>query len=276
MIRLWPGTAPGTEGWSGPEVALDAQLPGSGKVHIVTNVTVPTLTVVRPRAGRASGTAILVVPGGAFRALAWDLEGSEVANWLARQGITAFVLKYRVRPPSDQAPVGAEAFDDWLQRTKAARDLAVADAERALRVIRANASKYHLAPNRIGMIGFSAGAITTMSAAVAPDAAARPDFAASIYGAMATSQVAPPDAPPVFIAAAQDDPQVPPEKSIEIFQRWSRAQRPAELHLYEKGGHGFGLRRHAIPADHWPAAFVAWLESRALAPAPPVNRRARH
>lgn len=265
VIRVWPLHAPGTESWSGPEVELHAQLP-AGRVHIITNVTVPTITVVRPQAGSANGTAVLVLPGGAFRALAWDLEGMEAAQWLARRGITAFVLRYRVRPPTD-APPGPEAFDAWLQRTQPARSVAVADARRALRLIRTRAADYRLSSGRVGMLGFSAGAITMMELALASDAADRPDFVASIYGAAPVEGEPAADAPPLFIVAAQDDPQVPPTRSVEMHRRWVRAGVPVELHLYERGGHGFGLRARNLPADDWPEALEAWLLSRGLATA---------
>jgi acetyl esterase/lipase len=264
-FRLWPAAAPGTESWTGKEVELDADLPGAGRVHIVTNVTVPTLTLFRPDPRKATGTAMLVVPGGAFRALAWDLEGTEVASWLARRGITAFVLKYRVRPPGDSAPARAESFDDFLSRTGPARQLALADVRQALRHIRAHASRLGVDADRVGMIGFSAGAMTVMAAATAPEAAGRPDFAAIVYGAMPADQVPPAGAPPLFVVAAQDDPQVPPKRSVEIFESWSRAHLPAELHLYAQGGHGFGMRKRKLPVDAWPSALEAWLQSRGLA-----------
>ena len=265
VVRIWPAPPPGTESWTGAEVEVDAELPGGGKVHIVTNVTVPTLTVYRPKPGRGNGTALLVAPGGAFRALAWDLEGPEVARWLSSRGFTAFVLKYRVRPPADQAPGQPESFDAWAARTKGARDIAVADAGQALRWIRANGKKYGLMPNRVGMIGFSAGAIATMGAALAEDPAERPDFAVPVYGAMVSAEDPKAGAPPLFIVATQDDPQVPPAKSLEMYERWTRAKLPAELHLYEKGGHGFGMRARSLPAGNWPDALEAWLVSRGLA-----------
>lgn len=262
-VRLWPGAAPGTESWTGPEAEVDAELPTAGKVHIITNVTAPTLTLVRPRPGTANGTAMLVVPGGAFRALAWDLEGIEIANWLAVRGITAFVLKYRVRPPTD-APAGAERFEDWARRTRRAREIADADARQAMRFVRGNAARYGIAPNRIGMIGSSAGAMTVMDVASSTDAASRPDFAVPVYGAVLSDELPPADAPPLFIVAAQDDPKTPVGKSVEIFERWTQAGRPAELHLYERGGHAFGLRAHRLPADHWGMGLEAWLLSHGL------------
>jgi len=264
VVRLWPGNPPGTESWTGAEEAVDAELPVAGKVHIVTNVTTPTLTVVRPSQGRANGTAVVLLPGGSFRALAWDLDGTEVARWLAERGITAFILKYRVRPPTDQAQGGPESFDDFVRRTEPARQIATADARQALRLIRGNAGKYGIDAGRVGMIGFSAGAITVMGVALAPEAEARPDFAASLYGAMPTEQVPAAGAPPLFVAAAQDDPQVPWRKSVEIYERWSKAGLAAEIHLFEKGGHGFGMRAHDLPADKWPLALEAWLSSRGL------------
>jgi acetyl esterase/lipase len=259
VVRLWPGQAPGTETWTGPEQAADAELPNLGMTHVITNVTVPTVTVVRP-AHRANGTAVVVVPGGAFRALPWDLDGTETARWLTDRGITAFVLKYRVRPPTD-APT-AESFDAFARRTQPARETAVADAEQAVRLIRSHAKQYRVSPSRIGMIGFSAGAMTLMELATSRDPSVRPDFAISLYGALPTDRLPAAGAPPLFIVAAQDDPQAPVRKSVEMFDVWTSAHLPAELHLYEKGGHGFGFRPHHRPADRWPEALQAWLSSR--------------
>jgi acetyl esterase/lipase len=259
VIRLWPGQAPGTEDWKGHEQAVDAKLPNVGKVHIITNVTVPTLTVYRP-VGKGNGTAMIVVPGGAFRALPWDLDGTETAQWLTSHGITAFVLKYRVRPPTSRP--GPESFDAFARRTQPARAIAVADAEQAVRLIRSHARDYAVSPDRIGMIGFSAGAMITLDVAVAADPSVRPDFAISLYGALLTSKTPPAGAPPLFIAAAQDDPEAPVQNSVDIFEAWTRARLPAELHVYEKGGHGFGFRAHHLPVDRWPDALQAWLSSR--------------
>jgi predicted esterase len=140
----------------------------------------------------------------------------------------------------------------------------MADAVQALRLIRGNADKYGVAADRVGMIGFSAGAITVLGVSLAPGAAAKPDFAISLYGALPTEETPGPGAPPVFVAAAQDDPQVPWQKSLAIYERWSRAGLPAEIHLYQKGGHGFGMRPHDLPADKWPLALEAWLSSHGL------------
>lgn len=265
VIRVWPGPAPGSEAWTGPEVSSDGKVP-AGKIQIKTNVSVPTLTVVRPAPDKANGTAMLVLPGGAFMALAWDLEGTEVARWLAERGITAFILKYRVRsiaPPPGQKPPTEVA--ELVKLLEPNRKFAVADATQAMRVVRQNAAQYGVRPDRIGMIGFSAGAITTMGVLLEGDPRARPDFAAPIYGmTMIASPAVPADAPPLFIVTAQDDSTLAPAGSIEIFKLWTEAKRPAELHIYEKGGHGFGMRPSNLPVSNWPSAFEAWLTSHGL------------
>lgn len=258
VMTIWEGQPPGTEDWKAPEEAADVTLPNVGKIHVITNVTVPTLTVFRP--SKATGTAMVVVPGGSFRALAWDVDGLETGRWLASHGITAFVLKYRVRPPLPGESFG-ESLEDFGKATKGRRAIAVADAEQAIRFVRSHARQYAIAANRVGIIGFSAGAMATIDVALTQDATARPDFAVSMYGAALTPDLPARDAPPLFIAAAQDDPQLPATSSTELFDRWTKAGHPAELHIYEKGGHGFGFRRHNVSADEWPSAFARWLSA---------------
>lgn len=264
VIRVWPGNAPGSEQFSGTETTSERPH-FSGKIQIIQNVSVPTLTVFRPAQGKANGTAMLVLPGGAFGALAWDLEGTEVAHWLVERGITAFLLKYRVRswplPPNFKPKSPA----DYLPILEPGRKIAVLDATEAVRLVRNRAADHGIKSDRIGMIGFSAGAATTMGVVLGTDALARPDFAAPIYGmTMIEAPVVPANAPPLFLVAAQDDKTVPGERSTQIFELWNEAKRPAELHLYAKGGHGFGMRPQNLPVDAWPAAFEAWLRSQGL------------
>ena len=251
VIRLWPGAAPGTEDWAGKEF--------TGK-RSVTNVTVPTLTAFYPESGHANGRAAIVCPGGGFTGLAIIEEGTMVAEWLAERGITAFVLKYRVRH-SAFAPASAATGDDFDQRAKAlesGRKIAAADAMQAIRVLRSSASKYKIDPSHIGMMGFSAGAMTTMSVVMEGKTEDLPDFAASVYGAM-PGKNPPANAPPLFIVHAEDDPVVPPSKSIEMYSRWSAAGFPVELHVFDKGGHGFGAVRRNQPTDRWMSIFEGWL-----------------
>jgi len=240
------------------------KLPG-GTIRMLGNVTTPTLTAYRPKNGTANGTAVIVIPGGGFVSLAIDHEGVQVAEWLAQRGVTAFVLKYRVHPnPAFRIPPGLrqnpERFAEFFAQFDGGRPIAVADATQALRFLRANASRFGIAPDRIGMIGFSAGAITTMGAVMNEAPADRPNFAAPIYGAM-ENKAPPKDAPPLFIAVTEDDPAVPAPESLAIFSRWNAALLPAELHVYERGGHGFGMTPHNLPVDSWTAAWEAWMRS---------------
>jgi acetyl esterase/lipase len=270
VAPIWPGAAPGTEDWTGPE--KDTIGPTDSVPVLVTNVTVPTLTVFRPDPSKASGAAVIVAPGGGFVALAFNSEGVLVAKWLAQHGVTAFVLKYRVqftpgagpRPePAAGAPAGAgggrDDFDRRNQIHEANAQIAMADGLQAMRYVRTNAAKYHINPDKVGFMGFSAGAITTMRVVLNSTPAERPNFAAPIYGAMQADKSPPKDGPPVFIAAAQDDPQVPIRKSVEIFSAWKSAGLPVELHIYESGGHGFGMLKKNKASDTWPDAFEVWL-----------------
>jgi acetyl esterase/lipase len=270
VVPIWPGAAPGTEDWSGPETDSPLKIPGLPTYHMISNVTTPTLTVIRPAADKANGVGVIVIPGGGFQNLAYTHEGEYVARWLAERGFTAFILKYRVRPsPGFKIPADIrrhpERFAEFETLLEPGRKLALVDGVQAMRFLRANASRFGIAQDRIGMIGFSAGAITTMGVAMSSDPADRPNFAAPIYGAMPKG--APPkDGPALFIAATQDDAAVPAGKSVEIYSAWSAANLPAELHIYQKGGHGFGMVKHNAAVDGWADAFEAWLkENRWLA-----------
>jgi acetyl esterase/lipase len=241
---------------------------------VKTNVTVPTLTVFRPAPGKANGTAMVVLPGGAFAVLAWDVEGTEIARWLAEHGVTAFLLKYRIRP--FDAPGGPPIKDDadLARALDTKRRIAVADATQAMDVVRQRAGLYGVDAARVGMIGFSAGAITTMGVVLEARAASRPDFAASLYGSMMIDVATPADIPPLFIAAAQNDILMSGE-SAKTFDRWSKVFRPAELHIYAEGGHGFGMRERNLPVDDWPKTFKAWRKAQGLLPRAGGPRPAR-
>jgi acetyl esterase/lipase len=273
VVQLWPGQPPGTESWTGKEVHVTVRVPGSDdKSESILNVTTPTLTVFRPASGKGTGAAMVVCPGGAFAALAFGHEGVQVGQWLAARGVTAFVLKYRVRMPADfRLPTDVrrhpERFDELARKLEPGRQIAIADAVQAIRYIRANSATYGVAPDRIGIMGFSAGALTTTGVITDGPADARPNLAAPIYGAM-VDKPPPADAPPIFIVAAQDDPLAPVAKSLEIFTRWTKAELPAELHIYETGGHGFGIAKLHKRSDDWPSAFEPWLAARGWARAP--------
>lgn len=238
----------------------------------VRNVTEATLTPVLPEAGRANGAAVIVAPGGGFRFLSMSNEGWEVAQALADRGVAAFVLKYRTRPTAvDLADFerGVNAmFQSAGQPARARPSVAeaqpggefsdaVEDATAAFALIRSRAGEWGIDPERIGMVGFSAGAMTTMATTLSSPTA-RPAFIAPIYGAMETVAV-PQDAPPMFVVLAADDPLFA-NRGFGVIQAWQTAGRPVEFHLYQNGGHGFGLGNPGKTSLGWFDAFMRWVE----------------
>ncbi|MEY2926521.1 MAG: hypothetical protein RL367_998 [Pseudomonadota bacterium] len=234
----------------------------------VRNVTHPTLLPFLPDPKKATGVAVIVAPGGAFRLLAYKHEGAMVARWLAAHGIAAFVLKYRLVPtPRDQK--GFElAMGRFMAEAVASPKLEtppepLADAQAAVRLVRSRAAEWHIDPAKIGFVGFSAGAMTTLSVGLAPEKDARPDFIAPIYPPMMARDV-PADAPPMFLAIALDDPLFGNGKPLGLIDAWRNAKRPLEVHLYEKGGHGFGMTSRAAAPALWIDQFYAWMKDRGV------------
>ena len=273
VIPLYDGAAPGAVINTQPEASYQIPRPdGAGMATQIANVTQPTLTVYRPDPAKANGTAVVVCPGGAYMILAWDYEGTEVAEWLAGHGVTAFVLKYRLLPtPNDPAErikymvaniKGHPGdFDSAVHQLDAGRFMAIADGQAAIRLIRTRAAEFGVQADRVGIMGFSAGGGLTMGVVRTADPASRPNFAAPIYGFDPDNAAPAADAPPLFIVATQGDAMVPVTESTRIFEKWTAAHRPAELHMYEKGGHGFGFQHFGLPVDHWREPFAAWLDA---------------
>lgn len=237
------------------------------------NVTNPTLLPFLPDPAKATGAAVIVAPGGGFFMLSMDSEGYDVARWLTRRGIAAFVLKYRTEPtPRDRAGYFAATGARMKEVVTGGRPLdttaeALADAEAAVRLVRARAAEWHVDPARVGFVGFSAGAMTALSVGLIDDKASRPDFIAPIYPPMSARTV-PADAPPMFVAIALDDPLFGAGKSLDLIDSWRKAHRPIEVHLYERGGHGFGMTGRTAAARLWIDEFTAWMMDRKLL-APP-------
>ncbi len=272
VIRLYDGPAPGSEDRDYKEIEYRSK---ANQKLMVRNVTVPTLKVYRPVGSKATGTGVIVCPGGAFVWLSYQNEGTEVAQWLADKGITAFVLKYRLnQTPED--PVEMEHFTRdlfrWLNQRdsvddarfslppeKDHRSLGLQDGVRAFEYVREHAGEYGIDPNKIGIMGFSAGARVTMNVILQSSPGNRPDFAAPIYGGWKKGTGIPEDAPPLFILAAADDRLV--TGSVDLYQSWIDAGRSAELHIYSKGGHGFGMDQRGIPVDSWIERFFEWLKA---------------
>lgn len=262
-VQLYSGVAPGSE--DARQVEVWGTFGSSGR--IVRNVTRPTLTPYLPAAGKATGAAMIVAPGGAFRMLSIDSEGHEVAQWLANRGVAAFVLKYRLRSSSPDPQEFLKELSQILRSVVApgapapsTPAEALADGKAAMTLVRSRAQEWGVDPGRVGFMGFSAGAMTTLSVGLLSDAAVRPNFIAPIYPPMG-HQTVPADAPPMFAAIAADD-QLFGGGQFAVVQDWLAAKRPAELHVFERGGHGFGMRAQHTTSDHWIEELFWWMQAR--------------
>ena len=230
----------------------------------VRNVTTATLTPVLPEPGTGNGAAVIVAPGGGFMFLSMSNEGWEVAQALADQGVAAFVLKYRVRPtPADLGEFEQSVNAMFSGAARPPRpggfslDNQIEDATAAFALVRARADEWGVDPDRIGMVGFSAGAGTTMATTLsAPET--RPAFIAPIYGAINAVEV-PETAPPMFVVLAADDPLFA-NSGFGLVESWRAAGRPVEFHLYQNGGHGFGLGNPGKTSLGWFDGFMRWLD----------------
>ncbi|HTX51233.1 MAG TPA: alpha/beta hydrolase [Caulobacteraceae bacterium] len=278
IIALWP-EGPPTKGKDLTEIRYQGPGPVAGsEITILRNVSEPTLTVYRPAPGKANGVGVIVAPGGGWRILAWSHEGTEVAEWLTERGYTAFLLKYRVAAtpadaaefaaamaqvsaplaqarPASKAPKGIEEVlrDD---STKFGRKISIEDGRRALAIVRERAATWGVDPAKVGMMGFSAGAFLTIDVALSGDGGLA--FAAPIYGGGAAGRPIPADAPPLFTCVAQDDRLL--FRVVEgLYRDWSEADRPSEIHVFRRGGHGFGMTKQGAPVDGWIGLLGAWL-----------------
>ena len=269
-LQVWPGAAPGAA--ANPPAEADTT---TAKDHLIAgrsvvrlgNVSVPTLTLYKAKgASSGAGPAVVVFPGGGYNILAIDLEGTEVCDWLNAAGVNCVLLKYRV-PGTGPYPKSAAALQD---------------AQRAMGLVREHAAEWGIDPGRLGVLGFSAGAHLAAALSThfdqrlyepvdgADKLSCRPDFAIVIYPgylALAEKNFAPnPDinpsanTPPTFLVQAEDDP-VHVENALVYFQQLKNAKVPAELHIYAQGGHGYGLRRTALPITTWPQAAENWLHT---------------
>jgi len=272
-MEIWPKGAPGAALGAAAEANLTTEkdhTPGGKPVIRVGNVSKPTLTVYSP-SGNNSGAAVVVFPGGGYRILAIDLEGTEVCDWLTSAGVTCVLLKYRV-PDTGPLPKSEAALED---------------AQRAVGMVRAHAAKWGIDAKRIGVLGFSAGAHLAAALSThfekrayeamdaADEVSCRPDFAVLVYpGYLAVAEqnfAANPEihvterTPPSFIVQTEDDP-VHVESATVYFQLLKKAKVPAELHVYAEGGHGYGLRKTAQPVTSWPGLVETWLHTIKMLP----------
>jgi len=279
VLPVWPGAVPGDYGKIGPErVRAPSEAPTKNATWI-TGVTKPTITIFPPAEDKNTKTAILICPGGGYWNLAWDLEGEEVAAWLNTVGVTGIVLKYRVPRRADQP-----------ERLPAPGPLL--DAQRAVSLVRSHAAEWAIHPNRIGIVGFSAGGHLAVATATHFDQRAyqpideidkvscRPDFAIAVYpGYLIEQQSAgveisknvlapyiriPKMTPPIFLVHAGDDTMAGVENSVVMYLALKRANVATELHVYAQGGHGFGVRKSSRPCSTWTDRCVAWLQNQGM------------
>lgn len=272
IIELWPGKVPDETGEIGPErevmsPALDRkQVEVTVPTRMITAVTRPTITIYKPK-NYDSGTAILICPGGGYWNLYWQLEGEEVASWLNSKGITGIILKYRVPRRSDEPK--AEPARRPLQ-----------DAQRALRLVRSKAAEWKIDPQKIGIMGFSAGGHLAVATATKFDErsyeandeidriSCRPDFAVAVYPGylkpkdkeeLAPWLSIPARTPPIFLAHGGEDIISPPNQSVVLYLALKQAGIPTELHIYANTAHDFGVRKSEHPYSAWTDSCVDWL-----------------
>jgi acetyl esterase/lipase len=286
VINVWENEFPESKAFAGEE-KYDNRATGETTDIWVGGVSKPTLTVIAPPEFERNGTAIMICPGGAYGGLSFEKEGTEMAKFLNQYGVTCFVLKYRHGGGIHQHPVP------------------LTDVQRAMRVVRSQASEWKVMPERIGVLGFSAGGHLASSVGTHFDAgdkaasnivdkqSCRPDFMVLIYPVismdakithtgslknllgekpdpqlvqlMSNDQHVTADTPPTFIAHASDDQAVPVENALRFYRALVEHKVPAELHVFAEGGHGFGMRRKDKPVVEWPNLLVNWLRSRELA-----------
>jgi acetyl esterase/lipase len=262
-IRLWADGEIDTTGWNQPEEITFIH----NGIMVIRNVSRPSVTAYLPDPAIATGAAVVICPGGAYHFLAFEHEGTDVASWLNAHGIAAFVLKYRTVQTGNDFP---QCVDEHLRDQHFMAELVVplfpamaADASQALRLVREHAAEWNIAPQKIGIMGFSAGGMVTLSAAQHYDSDSRPNFAAPIYSAPPMGAPIPVDAPPLFLLCAADD-DMASAVSTRLYSDWRSVGQSVELHIYSQGGHGFGMRKLGQPSDTWIERFAEWLQGLGL------------
>lgn len=267
VFNIWPGTAPGSESWGWNEKEDSTMLHD----RLTYNIVTPTLTFYPADPAIANGTTVIICPGGSFCYQHIDTEGIDVANWLNKKGVSAFVLKYRVAHSETDNPM-KEKNEKRKDTANAAKvmatiiPLSIADGKQAIVYVRKHASEFGIAPNKIGILGFSAGGTLAVASAFDYTTENKPDFTAPIYAYIppAISTIVLKDAPPMFIAAASDDELHLVPMSINLYNKWLAAGHSAEIHVYSKGGHGFGMNKQNQPSDTWIDRFGDWLKVQGL------------
>lgn len=248
--------------WKNKEKEYYSQL---WQTQVITNVSVPTMQVFKPSRETNTGTAVVIAPGGGLHALSIESEGNEVAKWLVKRGITAFVLKYRLVPTGEDGVaeltnLSGNDFAKMMGKVAKVIPLSTADALHAVTYVREHAKAFEIDPEKIGVMGFSAGGAVAMGAAYNYTKENRPDFLVFVYPWTAAMPVRKPqkDSPPLLIVCASDDPLGLASGAVELYNSWYGERLSTALHMYSKGGHGFGMRKKGLPSDTWIERFYDW------------------
>jgi acetyl esterase/lipase len=267
VFNIWPGTAPGSETWKWSEQIDSVHLPADPLSY---NIAEPHLIYYPADSSLKNGTSVIICPGGSFMYLHFVTEGADVARWLNKIGVTAFVLEYRVAHCVTNDPMKEKLnriSDSSLKKlVTPVVSLSMADGKQAIVWLREHAAEFKIYPNRIGIIGFSAGGTLAVADAFNYTKKSRPDFVVPVYAFV------PPglpmnmkeDAPPVFIVAANDDELHLVPMSVNLYNQWLDSNRSAELHIYSKGGHGFGMNKQNQPSDTWINRLADWMKLQGL------------
>jgi len=259
VIQLYPGAAPGSESWLWNETETYNSFL---KQRIVQNVSHPTLTVFpADPAIQATGTSVIICPGGGFHFLSIDNEGNDLAELFSKKGITCFVLKYRLQ----HADSSKNGKSEKIERLPVV-PLAIEDGKNAIAYVRKHAGEFNLKADCIGIIGFSAGGTIAVTAASEFNSETRPDFVAAIYPYLpkALQKKAPENAPPLFIVSASDDALNEDNQNVSLYNKWLKAKDSVEMHIYKKGGHGFGVKLQNLSSDSWVDRLSDWMDNLGL------------
>ncbi len=235
------------------------------KTQVITNVSIPTMQVFSPARENNTGTAVIIAPGGGLYAHSINTEGNDVATWLTKKGITAFVLKYRLVPTGEDGVaeislLGTKNPSMITEKVSKMMPFSISDGLTAVAYVRTHAKKYGINPKKIGFMGFSAGGAVAMGIAYSYTAKNRPDFLVPVYPWTTQMDVQKPkkDAPPMLVICASDDPLDLASGAIELYNSWHNEGLNAGIHMYAKGGHGFGMRKNGLPSDTWIERFYDW------------------
>ncbi len=264
------------------EVATDVKWEGGEKdyfssiweTQVVTNVSVPTMQIFKPTPEIANGTSVIIAPGGGLFAHSIAKEGTDVAKWLNQKGITAFVLKYRLVPTGeDGVKEVMDSQDEIVPRVKKVLPYSVKDGINAIAYVRKNANSLGIDPTKVGFMGFSAGGAVTFGVIYNTEEAAAPNFIVPVYAwtSVLEEQELPEEAPPMFMVCAADDPLLLAPANIKLYAQWIDEGHVGELHMYAKGGHGFGMQAQGKPSDQWIDRFYEWSVSEGLTQSKAAN-----